>query len=153
MTNKDAERHFFITSLFQHGKSPYNIIIISFWRFPFSFHFYFFLWFCVCKTTFKGFLQNFIAKMFVSWAHSATFKIVGPPQFWIFFKTDPNFLYVIKWDANKNQYRSPFVHVWCSCKKLCNIFDAAFLFDLQHDKTNKMTSVPSEDSNQLFQNL
>ena len=29
VTNKNAERHFFITSIFQHDKSLYIIIIIS----------------------------------------------------------------------------------------------------------------------------
>ena len=64
-----------------------------------------FWWFLVSKTTFKGFLQNFIAKTCVPWAHGASLKMVGPPKIWKFLTTEPNFQHVIKWDTNENQDR------------------------------------------------
>ena len=92
-------------------------------------------WFFVCKTTFKGFSEISLQKHLCHERMGASFKMVGPPQLWKILKTEPNFQYDIKWDANKNQdrphfhtcmmfmYRGSYMSghlIWNLCNKLCN---------------------------------
>ena len=52
------------------------------------------------------------------------------PSFDKLKQTDPNFQYEIKCRQTKIKIDHPFAYVWCSCSKLCNILDGAFLFDV-----------------------
>ena len=93
--------------------------------------------------------------MVVLWAHGASFKMVGPPSFWKNLNTEPNFQYVSE-TQQKSKIHHTSAHVWCSCNKLCNAFDEAFLLDVsilfepKHDTTKKIPCAPSEDSYQLM---
>ena len=73
-----------------------------------------FLWFLVCKTTFKGYYEISLQKRLCHERTVHPLKWWAHPSFEKVLKTDPNFQYVIKWDANKNQDRPLF--------RICRMF-------------------------------
>ena len=88
-----------------------------------------FWWFLVCKTTFKGLYETLQKRL----CHARTvhpLKQWAHPSFEKFQRLNQIFTMWLSETQTKIKIGHTFTHVWCSCSKLRNVFDEAFLFDV-----------------------